>query len=189
VTEGSEPVGGSSPNSQMHPQAEAAMTPPGAPPVQADQPAAAAPAKGGRWRAILIIGGIVVFLGVVLFATRNNADADDLKVGDCINLPNGTTFKTVEKHPCTESHIAEVIYVGEYSGSTFPISLSLDSYIEDQCVPAYETYVGRAIDSDPELSVGYFHPTRDAWDGGERTITCYVTQPDESPMTESLKAV
>jgi hypothetical protein len=55
-------------------------------------------------------------------------------------------------------------------------------------VPAFETYVGRAVDSEPELSVGYFHPTRDGWDGGDRTITCYIAQPDESPMTQSLKS-
>ena len=73
-------------------------------------------------------------------------------------------------------------------GETYPISLSLDSYIDEQCVPAFEAYVGRPIDSEPALSLGYFHPSSDGWDGGERTITCYVMQPDESPMTESVKA-
>ena len=157
-------------------------TPPGAP----VDPAAA---KSAKLRPVIIIGVIVAFLAIVLFAVRNNVAADDLKVGDCFNIPNGTTVKTVDKHPCNESHNAEVIFIGEYTdGSTYPISLSLNRFVKSSCAPAFETYVGRAIDSDPELSVGYFSPTREGWDRGDRTITCYVAQPDESPMTKSLKA-
>lgn len=143
----------------------------------------------GRRRPVIIIGAIVVFLAVVLFAVRNNVAADDLKVGDCLNVPNGTSIQTVEQQPCTERHTAEVIFVGEYTdGSTYPISLALDRFIDAACVPAFETYVGRAIDSDPALSIGYFYPSRDGWDSGDRKITCYVVQPDEAPMTESVKA-
>ena len=144
--------------------------------------------KSGGRGAILIVGGIIAFLAIVLFVVRNSTDAGDLRVGDCFSIPDGTTVQTVERSACTETHNAEVIFVGEYDGTSFPISLSLDSYIQDNCVPAFETYVGRPIDSDPELSVGYFHPTRDGWDGGDRTITCYISQPDEGPMTQSLKA-
>ncbi|HEX5014806.1 MAG TPA: septum formation family protein [Candidatus Limnocylindrales bacterium] len=168
--------------------AEPAAPPPpydGPPPVAPQPPAP--PAKAGRGRTILVIGAIVVFLGVVLFLVRNNVNADDLKVGDCFNIPNGTTISTVEKQPCTETHNAEVIFIGEYTGDSYPISLSLDSYLQDNCIPAFETYVGRPIDSEPELALAYFYPTRDGWDGGDRTITCYISQPDEGPMTESLK--
>ncbi len=148
-------------------------------------PPAAKPSSNKR--PIIIVGLIVAFLAVVLFLTRNNAAADDLAVGECFNIPDGTTIQTVEKHGCTESHNAEVIFVGAYDGTTFPISLSLERYIEDNCVPAFASYVGRAIDTEPALSVGYFYPTREGWDDGDRTVTCYVSQPDESPMTESLK--
>jgi len=158
-------------------------------PTSPGAPADPAAAKSGKLRPVIIIGVIVAFLAIVLFAVRNNVAADDLKVGDCFNIPNGTTVKTVDKHPCNESHNAEVIFIGEYTdGSTYPISLSLNRFVKSSCAPAFETYVGRAIDSDPELSVGYFSPTREGWDRGDRTITCYVAQPDESPMTKSLKA-
>jgi hypothetical protein len=171
----------SSPDAPVNPAAVA--QPSGGP------PSAPAATSSGRMRPVIVIGVIVAFLAIVLFVVRNNVAADDLKVGDCFIIPNGTTVKTVEKHPCTESHNAEVIFVGDYTdGSTYPISLSLDRFIETACVPAFETYVGRAVDSEPELSVGYFHPTRDGWDGGDRTITCYIAQPDESPMTQSLKS-
>jgi hypothetical protein len=159
-------------------------------PVEAPNaaPDAAAVPKQGRLRSIIVIAVIVAFLGIVLFLVRNNVSADDLKVGDCFTLPNGTTVETVEKHPCTETHNAEVIYAGEYTGESYPIAISLDSFIEDNCIPAFESYVGRGYDTDPELSIGYFHPTQDGWDSGDKTITCYIAQPDESEMTESLKA-
>ncbi len=160
---------------------------PGAADASANQTASETTKKSGGRGAIIIVGVIVAFLAIVLFVVRNNVDADDLAVGDCFNIPSGTSIQTVEKQPCTESHNAEVIFVGDHDGTTYPISLTLDSYIEDKCVPAFETYVGRAIDSEPELSVGYFYPSRDGWDSGDRTITCYVTEPDEGPMTESLK--
>jgi hypothetical protein len=178
--------GGAAPHQEVDAWAPAPDEPSAeAPPAAAPPPAA--PAKAGRGRTIVVIGGIVVFLAVVLFIVRNNVSADDLKVGDCFNTPNGDSISTVEKQPCTDSHNAEVIFVGEYTGDTYPISLSLNSFLEDSCLPAFESYVGRAVDSEPELAIAYFYPTRDGWDGGDRTITCYVTQPDESPMTESLK--
>jgi hypothetical protein len=181
MTDEPTPGGAGSPAQSGTPEAPAPPSP--VPPVSSD-----VPAKPGRGRAIVVIGVIVAFLAIVLFLVRNNVSADDLAVGDCFNIPDGVTVETVEKHSCNESHNAEVIFVGDYAGDTYPISLSLDSFIEDSCVPAFETYVGRAIDSEPELSLGYFHPTRDGWDSGDRTISCYISQPDESPMTESLKA-
>jgi Septum formation len=159
-----------------------------APAASGEQPGDAAVApKPGRLLTIIIVGLIVAFLAIVLFVVRNNVAADDLKVGDCFDVPNGTTIQTVEKHPCSERHDAEVIFVGEHTGTTYPISLTLDSFVEESCVPAFETYVGHAIESDGELSIGYFYPSRDGWDSGDRTITCYITQTDETPMTQSVK--
>ena len=176
-----------SPSSPDAPANPVTQAPPQPPPSGEQWTPPAPAARSGKLRPVIIIGVIVVVIGAILFAVRNNVDADDLKVGDCFDIPNGTSIQTVEKHPCNESHNGEVIFVGEYTGDTYPISLSLDSFVEASCVPAFETYVGRAIDSEPELSVGYFYPSRDGWDRGDKTITCYATQPDESPMTESLK--
>lgn len=148
----------------------------------------AGPARSGGRRAIFIVGGIIAFLAIVLFVVRNNVAANDLRVGDCFTIPDGTTVATVERLACTQTHNAEVIFVGEYTGASFPISLSLNSYVEEQCVPAFETYVGRPIDAAAELSLAYLHPTRDSWDGGDRTITCYISRADESPLTESLRS-
>ena len=130
---------------------------------------------------------IVAFLAIVLYLVRNNVAADDLTVGTCFDIPTATSIQTVEQHPCTESHNAEVIFVGDHDGETYPISLTLDRYVEENCVPAFEPYVGTDLESSADLALGYFYPNRDGWDSGDRTITCYVAKADESPMTESLK--
>ena len=132
-------------------------------------------------------GRALVLLAIVLYVVRNSVSAADLKVGDCFDVPTGATIKTVDHHPCTESHTAEVILVADYTGTTYPISLSLDRFIEESCVPAFTSYIGREIDAVPDLSIGYFYPSRDSWDGGDRTITCYVARSDEAPMAESVK--
>jgi hypothetical protein len=161
---------------------------PGSPEPPSPVAAATGRQPGGR-RAVIIIGVIVAFLAIVLFAVRNNVQADDLKVGECFDIPSGTSIQTVEHHPCNESHTAEVIHVAEYTGegSSYPISLSLDSFVETACVPAFQMYAGREINADPDLSIGYFYPSRDGWSSGDRTITCYVARSDEGPMTQSVK--
>ena len=120
--------------------------------VKAPKPRPAAKKPGGRG-ALIIVGLLVVFLAVVLFVVRNNVAAGDLKVGDCFDIPNGTTVRTVQSRPCAQSHNAEVIFVGEYDGATYPISLSLDSYVKATCLPAFESYVGRGINTEPKLAV------------------------------------
>jgi hypothetical protein len=187
MTDAFAPGGPGSPDVPPSPPAAGAPEPAGG---QAPDPAAAVPARqpGGR-RAVLIIGAIVVFLVVVLFIVRNNVAADDLAVGECFDVPNGTSIQTVERHACTESHTAEVFHVAEYTGdgSTYPISLSLDRFIDEACVPAFEAYTGESLDTATELTIGYFYPSRDGWSSGDRTFTCYAALADESAMTESVK--
>jgi hypothetical protein len=142
-----------------------------------------------RRAGLIAVAILVVPLALILWAVKDNVAADDLKVGDCFNVPTATTVKTIEHHPCTESHTAEVFHVAKYtdSATTYPISLRFDSFANDACTPVFETYVGADIDSRTDLSVGYFFPTSDGWAGGDRAITCYVAKADKAPMTSSLK--
>jgi hypothetical protein len=143
----------------------------------------------GRKGALIAIGILVVPLAVILYAVKDNAAADDLKVGDCFDVPTATTVQTVQHHPCTEAHGAEVIGVAEYTegGTTYPISFVLEPFVTATCVPAFQAYVGADVDAVPDLSIGYFYPSRDSWSSGDRTITCYVARTDDGQMTESVK--
>lgn len=133
-----------------------------------------------------MIGAI---LAVVLYAVRNNADAGSLAVGTCFDRPSSAQdFSTVETQDCTEAHDAEVILVAEYTESdTFPISIALDRYIDDTCLPAALTYTGKPAEQLGDYQLGLFSPNRDGWDDGERTMTCYLLRADEGKITQSLK--
>lgn len=145
-------------------------------------------AKPGRLRALLPIIVIGAILAVVLYAVRNNADAGSLAVGTCFDRPTaGQDFSTVEKSECTEAHDAEVILVAEYTGETFPISLTLDRYIDETCLPAALSYTGKPAEELGDYQLGLFSPNRDGWDDGERTFTCYLLRADEGKITQSLK--
>jgi hypothetical protein len=157
-----------------------AVPPPMAPPP--------APAKPSRMRMVITWAVILGFLGVVLFVVRNQVSADDLVVGQCFDVPDQTEVSTVEKHECTESHDAEVFHVVEYSGSDdYPISLTFDNFVDEQCIPAFATYVGDTFEEREELGMGYFYPSNDTWDDGDRTVTCYLGNIDETKLTKSLK--
>jgi putative regulator of septum formation len=182
----------SAPPSPLAPtQVEAAAwgtpAPAGSGPEAATPPTGSKP--GSRRAGLIAVAILVVPLALILWAVKDNVAADDLKVGDCFNVPTATTVKTIEHHPCTESHTAEVFHVATYtdSATTYPISLRFDSFANDACTPVFQTYVGADIDSRDDLSVGYFFPTSDGWAKGDRTITCYVAKADESAMTTSVK--
>lgn len=152
-------------------------------------PAPARPAgRGDKLRLFLIVGVIVAFLGVVLWAVRDNVSADDLSVGTCFDVPErDTDISTVTRRDCTAEHDAEVIHVAEYTGETYPISLSMDRFIDEECLPAFATYVGEDYNTNEDLSIGYFYPNREGWDGGDRTVTCYADRLDGSKIIQSVK--
>lgn len=156
------------------------------PPLTPPPPPAKQP---GKLRSVISVGVLAVVLGGVLYAVRNNQSAGDLSVGTCFDVPTASDFSTVEKRDCTAAHDAEVVLVAEYTeGDTFPISLTLDRYIDNTCVPAAEAYVGRPAEEIDDLRLGLFSPTRDAWDNGKRTFTCYAQGVDGAKLTKSVKA-
>jgi len=164
-------------------------------PTQPDPPPAGTPppttpaSRSDKLRLFLILGGIVAFLAIVLWVVRDNQSAADLAVGQCFDVPAGSAdVSTVTRHECTAAHDAEVFHVADYTGATYPISLTLDSFIDDTCVPAFATYVGEDFDSNEDLTIGYFYPNRSGWDGGDRTVTCYVVREDEAKLTQSVKS-
>lgn len=161
--------------------------PPGWTPPAGNAPPTTPAGRSDKLRLFLILGGIVAFLAIVLWVVRDNQSAGDLAVGQCFDVPSGgTDVSTVTRHECTEAHDAEVFHVAEYTGDTYPISLSLDSFIDDTCVPVFATYVGENFASSEDLTIGYFYPNRDGWDGGDRTVTCYVVRVDEAKLTQSV---
>ena len=161
-----------------------AAPPPAGPPAQP----AREPSKVRTYIVFGVIGVLVLILG---YAISQNQAAGDLAVGQCFDEPNrDVDITTVVKHECTEAHDAEVFHVVEYTeGDSYPISLAIDRFIDETCVPAFETYVGEPYETATDYNLAYFYPDSQAWSsGGDRTFTCYVTRSDGAKLTQSVKA-
>ena len=164
------------------------------PPIDPEMPTAPPappPAKApSKTRTYITFGVIAVIVAVLAFFISQNARAGELAIGQCFDEPaSDTGITTVVKHACTEAHDAEVFHVAEYDqGDSYPISLSISSFIDDTCVPVFATYVGTSFEEATEYDLGYFYPDREAWEGGDRTFTCYVKRVDEAKLTQSVKA-
>ena len=171
----------------LTPEPPSAIDVPLPPPLE---PPVATPAKRGGVRAVIVVGLIVAFLAVVLYMVKDSGAADDLKVGDCFDIPTASEIKTVTHHPCIEAHTGEVFHVVEFSGSdmTTPLSFVIENFADTTCTPIFATYTGVAFDDAPDLTFGWFYPTVESWQGGDRTITCYITRVDHAAMTSSVKA-
>ncbi|MCJ7827370.1 MAG: septum formation family protein [Demequinaceae bacterium] len=143
-----------------------------------------------RTRAII---GLAVMAGLIL-AGCSTENVADLRPGDCFNL--ALTFETQEisRVPtveCSKEHTAEVFLVSDLV-STIPAydEDTIFSQGIDKCLGAFEGYVG--VDYfDPmaaDLDVFVVYPLKDAWDQGERGVTCAIIPLDpDGKLTGSQK--
>jgi hypothetical protein len=137
---------------------------------------------------ILIIA--VIAGGAFVFRDRLSGSAADLKVGDCFDSSDATTIESVQHHPCTDSHNAEVVLVAAHpaaKGAAYPSETELSNFVDTTCATAVVGYVGSGMSLDTLLS-GLLYPAEEDWAKGERKITCYITRADSGSMTKSLRA-
>lgn len=118
--------------------------------------------------------------------------AVDLKVGDCFDIPAETSsINEVQHRPCNEPHDAEVIAVLTHPAGPeepYPVISGFGDYVREHCLPAFNSYTGRDFASDPELDVGYLHPTLLGWGEGDRGFSCHAMRVDGAKLTASVRA-
>jgi hypothetical protein len=135
---------------------------------------------------VALVGAVL--LGGFLFRDRLSGNAGDLQVGDCFDVPRGDrNVEDVLHHPCSEPHIAEVVFVGDHpaaKGTPWTDSL-LGEFARSSCVPAFDAYTGTT--GSESLDIGAIYPLVEDWDGGDREIICYAYRVDRSLMSGSLK--
>lgn len=139
---------------------------------------------------------LMALLGVAVLVAaagcdRLSSNAGDLAVGECFDEPAAEEqeVEDVQRRPCNEAHTAEVVFVGDIAGATdtYPAQDQFLDAVRNQCVPAFNTYTGRDYDTDQELDIGYFIPTEEGWNIGDRELICYAVRVDAAPMTQSVK--
>ncbi len=146
-----------------------------------------------RRRKWSVLGRALIF--VAAFAAgcdRIGGEVAALQVGDCFDEPSaGSEITDVQHQPCTEAHDAETIAVLVNSAepsAAYPVVSGFDDYIQQNCVPIFESYTGRTFVTDTEFDLGYFRPTLTGWAGGDRGFTCYVSRSDGAKITASLRS-
>ena len=173
-----------------------------------------APPSSGSRRTMVVaavfVGVFVLVSGVAAFLLRSTATVDDpfapndapaqptptsgtvvdaftIELGDCLILPSEDEFDEVRRLSCAEPHDGEVFFVDDYPGSDYPSGDELDSYVDAQCLPAFEAFTGSDFDGQEVLDIGWFAPTAGSWEDGDHEVLCYLTPTDGSMTSQSYR--
>jgi hypothetical protein len=146
------------------------------------------------WIPLLIILVVATVLGVgfVVFRDRFSNDVTSLALGECFDEPTvEAEISEVQRQPCNEPHDAEVIAVLTHpapAGEAYPVVSGFDDYIQQNCIPAFEAYLGTDWETSTDYDIGYFRPTLSGWGDGDRGFTCYVSRSDGEKLTNTVRA-
>jgi putative regulator of septum formation len=144
-------------------------------------------------RGLLIRVGIIAVIVAAGFVFRQwlSGNASDLNVGDCFDQPSSvnTVVQDVQHHPCTDPHLAEVFYVGDYDvvSATYPTEDAFQSFVLDRCIGAFQSYTGLAYQDAQELDIQPFWPTEEGWGQGDKEVTCFAVRVDGGQLTGTVK--
>ena len=168
--------------------------------------AAAAPApetsRGSGWSGLLRFAWIPIVLVVVaagiFFAARRDEggqiggagdiEVTDVRAGDCFDLkdPAEEEIADVEGKPCTEAHEFEMFFVGDLPQGDFPSDAVINSFLESECLPAFDAYVGMPYEQSV-LDIFPLIPSESGWDAGDHAVQCALFDPIDEELTESMR--
>jgi hypothetical protein len=100
----------------------------------------------------------------------------ELKVGQCFDAPDDSQLWAVEVVPCNASHENEIFAAMNYPAGPsepFPGDKAIASVADQDCVPAFEAYVGVSYEASRYLWAPMV-PTESSWADGDREILCVL---------------
>lgn len=113
------------------------------------------------------------------------ADAETMKVGDCLDEPGEEEFQSFQAKPCSEPHQLEVYHSFAIGQGSYPADDDAWMSLTEACLPPFEEFTGAAYE-DASLELFPITPTRESWALGDRTVSCLVGDPLLEPVTGSL---
>jgi len=132
----------------------------------------------------LVIVAVILIAGISYVAS-GNVSANSIKVGACFTDVSGDTVSTIKTVACTKPHDSEVFLNQKMSAVTYPTHDDWTGLVQQYCLPAFASYIG--VDyNDSSLDISYFYPSSTSWSQGDKTLTCYATDPSGG-LTSSLK--
>jgi hypothetical protein len=113
----------------------------------------------------------------------------DLRVGDCwagLDVYGPDSAGNVRIFPCDWAHMYEVIWTGSMPDGPFPkTDDAFYEYLFNDCDAAFLDYVGTPTVGSA-LTIDIFHPTAEAWQAGDRSLSCSAYDLDAN-LTASIK--
>ena len=119
--------------------------------------------------------------------TGTVVEAGSLQVGDCIILPTEDQFDEVRRLDCTAPHDGEIFFVGDHPDGDFPSDEAFDSFVDEECLPAFAAFTGSAFDDQDVLDIGWFTPTEGSWENGDREVSCHLAPLDGGQTSQSYR--
>ncbi|MEU9300521.1 DUF4190 domain-containing protein [Streptomyces sp. NPDC048269] len=161
--------------------------------------------KGQRGKALAIVGLVlsVVMTGVLAVtvdrvggAVRDRLDAmselsdvegdltdlDDLRAGDCFNVPDGDLLAErplTYKVDCAQAHHGEVTASKATDLTGVPESDEADRASEEACWKAQDEYAMDTWALPAYADMFYFAPSRQSWRQGDRRLLCVIGTTEE----------
>lgn len=111
----------------------------------------------------------------------------ELRAGDCFEDPSASTASVSRLLvlPCDEPHDSEIYFVYTVTGDDYPGAAALDDESDRRCEIEFESFVGTAR-ADSDLEFFALIPTRESWEGGDRTVLCALFARDLSSLIGSM---
>lgn len=144
----------------------------------------------GLW---LMVGAAAVIVGL---ASQPDRDADgqlskggeiaaeQIRVGDCLDLPSETEVESIQATPCSEPHEAEVYAAFELPAGEFPGAATVVKEAEEGCAERFFGYVGIAP-PDSALQIVMLYPQESSW-SLSREVHCVADEPGAKKVTGSV---
>jgi hypothetical protein len=110
-----------------------------------------------------------------------------LRAGDCFEDPSASTASVSRLlvMPCDDPHDSEIYFVYDVSGDDYPGAPALDEESDRRCAVEFESFVGTDR-AESELEFFALIPTRESWEGDDRTVLCALFARDLQPLTGSM---
>jgi hypothetical protein len=109
---------------------------------------------------------------------RGNLGVFALAAGDCFDNPTSqSNIESVTAIPCTQAHDSQVFakFTVAGSDSAYPGQAALNKTADRGCNARTGT-IDRAK-ATSAMTIRVLFPERDAWAGGERTVSCLIVNP------------
>ena len=134
------------------------------------------------------IGLLLALMLVVAGCGEDGMAAADLQPGQCFDDPESELVSSLDTIDCEEPHDNEAYANVFLSGTSYPGREGIQDQTFDLCLPEFESYTGVKYEESPGLDYGFFAPTEDSWNDGERVAYCYLYSADLSKLTGSERS-